>query len=188
MVSIIFFFWMLVALFALIGAMRGWAKELLVTFSMILALFLITLMENYVGVFKTMLEAIKDLKTADPATVKNVFWVRTIIVFVLAFFGYQTTAIVERFAGSGKLSRDKLQDLLLGAVIGFFNGILIVGTLLYYIHQGGYPFPEFISPPPDATKASVEQLVSFMPPRWLGIPGIYVAVGLSFLFVLIVFI
>jgi len=187
MVSILFFFWLLVVLFSVIGAMRGWAKELLVTFSMILALFLITLMENYLGFFRTMMDAIKNLKTADPGTVKNVFWIRTIIVVVLSFFGYQTTAIVERFAG-GKLTRDKLQDLLLGAVIGFFNGFLIFGTLLFYMDQVGYPFTKFISAPTDELKQSVAQLVTFLPPHWLGIPGIYVAVGLAFLFVLIVFI
>ena len=184
MVSLSFFFWMNVLFLALVGAMRGWAKELLVTFSMILALFLITLIENYVGIFKVMVQS-----TDDPAAVKNVFWIRTIIVTVLAFFGYQTTAIVERFGGGGKLSRDKLQDILLGGFIGFFNGFLIVGTLLFYLHQGNYPFPEFIAPPQseDAIR-SMDQLVSYLPPRWLGIPGIYVAVGLAFLFVLIVFI
>ena len=181
MVSIIYFFWLLVALFTLIGAMRGWAKELLVTFSMVLALFLITLIENYVEIFKVL------MTNTDETSIKNVFWIRSVIVMTLAFFGYQTTAILERFVGS-KLSRDKLQDLLLGAFIGFFNGVLIVGTLLFYVHQGNYPFPEFISRPPDEMMASVEQLVSFLPPRWLGIPGIYVAVGLAFLFVLIVFI
>ena len=111
MVSIIYFFWLLVALFALIGAMRGWAKELLVTFSMILALFLITLIENYVEVFKVL------MTNTDETSIKNVFWIRSVIVMTLAFFGYQTTAILERFVG-GKLSRDKLQDLLLGAFIG----------------------------------------------------------------------
>jgi len=184
MVSLSFFFWTLVVLFALVGAMRGWAKELLVTFSMILALFLITLIENYVEIFEVMMQ-----NTDDPASVMNVFWIRSIIVVVLAFFGYQTTAIVERFGGGSKLSRDKLQDILLGGFIGFFNGFLIVGTLLFYLHQGNYPFPKFIVPPQtEEAIRSMEQLVSFLPPRWLGIPGIYVAVGLAFLFILIVFI
>ena len=38
MVTLNFLFWMFVILFGVIGAMRGWAKELLVTFSAILAL------------------------------------------------------------------------------------------------------------------------------------------------------
>ncbi len=38
MMSIVSFFWLCVFLFAMVGWMRGWAKELLVTFSAILAL------------------------------------------------------------------------------------------------------------------------------------------------------
>ena len=33
MISIIYVFWMYVILFGVIGAMRGWAKEMLVAFS-----------------------------------------------------------------------------------------------------------------------------------------------------------
>ncbi len=48
MVSLIVVFWMYVVLFAIIGGMRGWAKELLVTFSVILALTFTTLLSSYV--------------------------------------------------------------------------------------------------------------------------------------------
>ncbi len=48
MISLDVIFWMFVVLFAIIGLMRGWAKELLVTFAVILALFIITVLENYV--------------------------------------------------------------------------------------------------------------------------------------------
>jgi uncharacterized membrane protein required for colicin V production len=37
-----------VFLFAVIGAMRGWAKEMMVTASAVLALFIITVLETYV--------------------------------------------------------------------------------------------------------------------------------------------
>ena len=45
MMSIVYIFWMYVILFAVIGAMRGWAKELLVAFSVITALAVILLLE-----------------------------------------------------------------------------------------------------------------------------------------------
>ncbi len=38
MMSIVYLFWMFVILFGIVGLMRGWAKELLVAFSVILAL------------------------------------------------------------------------------------------------------------------------------------------------------
>ena len=38
MMSIVYLFWMYVILFGVIGSMRGWAKELLVAFSVVTAL------------------------------------------------------------------------------------------------------------------------------------------------------
>ena len=38
MMSIVYIFWMYVILFAIIGVLRGWAKELIVSFSVIFAL------------------------------------------------------------------------------------------------------------------------------------------------------
>ena len=182
MVSIFFFFWLLVLLFGVIGAMRGWAKEMLVTFSVFLALFLISLLENYVPVFRIMLE------NPDPSNVGYVFWVRTTIVAVLAFFGFQTPSL-QRFVATEKFNRERLQDALLGFVLGMVNGFLIVGTIWYYLHQANYPFPQWISAPVDEpTRIAVDKLMSYLPPRWLGIPGIYFAVAVAFVFILIVFI
>jgi len=48
MMSIVYVFWMYVILFAVIGAMRGWAKELLVSFSVILALTTNHVLRRYI--------------------------------------------------------------------------------------------------------------------------------------------
>jgi hypothetical protein len=48
MVSLLFVFWMFIILFGVIGANRGWAKELLVVCSVILALAFIVLIERYI--------------------------------------------------------------------------------------------------------------------------------------------
>ncbi len=188
MVSIFFSFWLLVFLYAVIGAMRGWAKEILVSFSIFLALFLISLLENYVPFFRSLLQS----QSTDPAiavsNAKYMFGIRAIIVVVLAFFGYQTPSL-QRFVPLEKFNRERLQDALLGFVLGCVNGFLIVGTIFFYLHQAGYPYPHMISPPPDEpTRVAVERLVTYLPPRWLGIPGIYFAVAVAFIFVLIVFI
>jgi uncharacterized membrane protein required for colicin V production len=185
MVSIFFFFWLLVLLFAIIGAMRGWAKEILVSFSIFLALFLISLLENYVPFFRVLLQNTDQATAVSNA--KYMFWVRTIIVCVLAFFGYQTPSL-QRFVASEKFNRERLQDSLLGFVLGFVNGFLIVGTVWFYLHQANYPYPDWISAPSAQLSPAVERLVTYLPPRWLGIPGIYFAVAVAFIFVLIVFI
>ncbi|MGE5248610.1 MAG: CvpA family protein [Bacteroidota bacterium] len=182
MVSIFFFFWFLVILSGIIGAMRGWAKEIVVSFSVIIALFMITLLESYVPFFRVFVE------NPNAGNVKYMFWIRTAIVLVLAFFGYQTPSL-QRFVGIEKFNRERLQDSLLGFVLGFFNGFLVFGTILYYMHVAGYPYPNLITAPitPEA-QAALDRLVTYLPPRWLGIPGIYFAVALAFIFVLVVFI
>jgi uncharacterized membrane protein required for colicin V production len=176
MVSLNFMFWLFVVLFGIIGAMRGWAKELLVVFSLILALAFNLLLEKYVPVVKAI--------GTDSDTM---FWVRSIIVIVLVFFGYQTINI-PRFAG--KVAREKLQDILLGFVMGAINGYLVVGTIWLYMHQANYPFGEFITPPVEGTVMgdAALALIPRLAPHMLGEPAIYFAVILSFIFVMVVFI
>ncbi len=175
MISLVFTFWMFVVLFGIIGLMRGWAKELLVVFSVILALAFNRLLERYVPVVNTL-----------PPDSQALFWIRSIIVIVLVFFGYQTVAL-PRFAG--KAAREKLQDSLLGFVLGALNGYLVVGTLWFYLHQANYPF-SYIEAPNPATELgrAALNLIESMPPRLLGEPAIYFAVMLAFIFVLVVFI
>jgi uncharacterized membrane protein required for colicin V production len=178
MVSLTFMFWMFVVLFGIIGAMRGWAKELLVAFSMILALAFMRLLESNVPFIKALIDA---------QSIDAIFWMRVIIVVVLVFFGYQTVAL-PRFAS--KAAREKLQDLLLGFIFGAFNGYLIVGTLWFYMHEAGYPFDNYIFAPDPNTPMgqSAETLLPYLAPRLLGEPAIYFAVILAFIFVLVVFI
>lgn len=56
MVTLNFLFWFLIVLFGFIGAMRGWAKELLVTFSTILAMAFIQLLQKYIPLFSSLPE------------------------------------------------------------------------------------------------------------------------------------
>ncbi len=175
MVSLAFVFWMYVVLFAIIGGLRGWAREMLVAFSVILALTFTTLLSNYVPFIKSM----------RTDSVVYYFWLRTLILLLLVFFGYQTPNI-ERFAA--KMNREKLQDIILGAIIGALNGYLIAGTIWFYMADAGYPFPKVISAPTGDVAASANAMLNYMAPKLLGIPGIYFAVVIAFIFVLVVFI
>jgi hypothetical protein len=179
MLSLYVLFWMYVILFAIIGAMRGWAKELMVTFSIALALFIITVLETYVGIVRNSISA-----TGGTAQ----FWMRTIIVIMLVFFGYQTPNI-KALAGA-RFAREHLQDTLLGFLLGAFNGYLVVGTIWWYMHQAGYPFANVILPlqPGFPNYDAAIRMINMLPPEWLTIPWIYFAVGIAFLFVIIVFI
>ncbi len=177
MVSINIVFWLFIILFAVIGAMRGWAKELLVSFSIILALFIISVLDTYVPPMQPFLNGQNSTS----------FWTQSLIVLLLAFFGYQTPNIPN--IPSGKLGRDKLQDALFGFVLGAFNGYLIVGSLWFFLDQAKY-FYNFILAPIPGTPAgdAALRLITNLPPEWLTIPIVYFAIAVAFLFVVVVFI
>ena len=98
MISILSAFWLFVIIFGLIGAMRGWAKELLVIFSVVLALFLIYVLESftpYLIPFEEVLAKVENYTAgisygALPLPIQDElriqFWSRATIVSVLAFF------------------------------------------------------------------------------------------------------
>jgi len=179
MVSLTFLFWVFVILFGVIGAMRGWAKELIVSFSVLVALFVITVLERYVPF-------VRDTIVLNGGG--NQFWMRLAILIGLGFFGYQTPNLT-RLATSGKFTRDRLQDSLLGLFLGAINGYLVFGTIWFYLHEAQYPFP-LISPPLEGTQSGEAALtiLKYLAPRWLGIPVVYFAVAICFVFVLVVFI
>jgi hypothetical protein len=178
MVSLVVVFWMYVILFAIIGAMRGWARELLVSFAVILALFILTVLENFVPFIRD------TLRNLPPA----LFWLRTGLVIAMVFFGYQTPNI-PRLAAQNRFARERLQDILLGVFLGALNGYLIAGTIWFYLHFAGYPFPNLIGPPEGQAIDVTNRMMALMPPDLLGgSSAIYFAVALAFAFVLVVFI
>jgi uncharacterized membrane protein required for colicin V production len=170
MITLSLMFWILVIFFGVIGAMRGWAKELLVTFSVLVALFIMAILGSF--------GPLKNVFVKPDSTTS--FWIPSIILMVMVLVGYQTP-MLARFA-SGKFVREKFSDMLLGFFIGMVNGYLIVGSLWYFMIRAGYPFPGITAqePPPF--------IVGYLPPMWLQGPVLYAAVGLAFVFVLLVFI
>ena len=176
MMSIIYILWMYVIVFGVVGWMRGWAKELLVSFSVVLALALNFVVRKYIPLAANLLE-----------TDRSLFWVRATILLVLVYFGYQTVISIQHLASRARSER--LQDTLFGMFLGGLNGYLVAGTLLYYIYVADYPFPDVISKPIDPVLIEkVNQMMMYMPPRLLGEPGIYFAMILAFVFVLVVYI
>jgi hypothetical protein len=184
MVSLVFVFWLFVILGAIIGTLRGWAKELLVTVSVILGIFIINVLENFVIFLSSFYEQ------GGPA---SVFGTRAAIILLLAFFGYQTPHF--RFLTRGAV-REKLQDSILGFFIGCLNGYLIIGSLWFYLDAAGYPF-DFILAPTDPRVQSVIGDTSFQSTVWfidhlapalLSEPILYFLVAGLFTLVVIVFI
>ena len=179
MISLGVLFWIFIIFFALIGAIRGWTKEILVTFSAIMGLFAITILEEFVPFVQSYL-------AANPVT--SQVWLRIIIFSVLIFFGYQTPNI-PRFIQDERFARGRLQDILLGLIIGGINGYLIYGSLWHFLADANYPF-EIVIAPIAGTPAgdAALSLIPYLPPVWLTTPAIYYAVAIAFIFVLVLFI
>ncbi len=178
MVYLNFIFYCFVILFAVIGAMRGWAKEMLVTASAVLALFIITVLETYI---KSISETF-----ATPGS-SGQFWMRVAIIILLTFFGYQTPNLPR--LGGDRFARERLQDSLLGIFLGALNGYLIVGSIWYFLSEANYQALSYIIPPdPNSIPGQAAiKLLAWMAPAWLGVPFIYFAIALSFIFVIVVF-
>jgi len=179
MVSLDILFWIFIIVFALIGAIRGWAKEMLVTFSVFMALFCINVLENQVGPIKAFL-------AENPVTTQ--VWLRLIVLTMMVFFGYQTPNF-PRFTDHNRFLREHFQDAILGLLLGGFNGFLIFGSIWYFLHAANYPFP-IIIPPIAGTPAgdAALKLIPLLAPNWLATPVLYYAVVIAFVFVLVVFI
>ncbi len=166
----------LILLFGIIGGLRGWAKELLVCFSVVLARFIEMVLVTHVPVINASLQ---DLAVADP---KTWFYVRSILFIVIVSFGYATT-IISTMLGS-RARKEKLQDTLLGFFLGAINGFLVIGMLWGFLDVKGYDLWGITKP----TSPQALSLISYLPLEWLEGPTLLVAVAVAFAFVLIVFI
>jgi len=181
MVEISTVFWMFVVVFAFMGFVRGWAREILVAASVILGFFVIFVFENYIPIISGFFNQYQ-VPNSDIIPIQQ-FWFRVIVLLVLVFFGYETPSL-PRIAGP-RFKRDNFRDSALGFILGAVNGYLIIGTLWALLDQAGYPFDFVVAP---LTQNSID-LVAKMPPFWLlQIPHILIAVILVFFFIIAVFV
>ena len=172
MVNLAFVYLSLIFLLALAGALRGWAKEILVTFGIILAIFLISLFEQFVPILRDYMNA--------PG--KGYFIFRLIIVLLVLFIAYQTPSFSRLQRGGDRFRRASFPDTLLGFFLGMLNGYMIVGTVWFYLQQAGYPF-EFMSPPDPNLS-----FLAWLPPMFLNGPVLWAIFAFLAVVVLVVFV
>ena len=181
-------FWGLVLLFGLMGALRGWAREVLVSFSVLLALFVQQVFGQYIlgpgNPYLPVLMAISPTQPAPTLYTETQFFVCTAVLLVLTFFGYAGPTLVGRFAS--RMAREKLQDSLLGLFLGLLNGYLIIGTLWFFLHRSNYAIGGMQSP--SASTPAWVIANQYLLPYWLSPGTLYVAIAVAFVFVIIVFI
>ncbi len=179
-------FWGLLLLLGLIGALRGWAKEILVSFSVLLALFVQQIVAQYIlkpgNAYVPLLLPVGDI--VPQSYTATHFNVCALLLLVLAFFGYASPPLAKRVGA--KMTRDKVVEGVLGFFLGVLNGYLIIGTLWFYLARTGYTLWG-ITPPAQGTAAwnlaNVYLLAS-----WISTPVLYVIIAVAFVFVIVVFI
>ncbi len=200
-------------LFAVIGSLRGWAKEIIVVFSVILALFIEHVFLNFIGPLRVLFNSMPR---------PSQFYTRAVLLLIIAIFGYASPSIVARFGA--KVARERLQDVLLGFFLGLINGFLVIGTLLSFLNAARYGVPEGtwfeqqkvdavgnpvfdrkgqpvmeivytpgvqgiggVEPPPP--NSPVRSVLPYLPPEVVARSNValYIAVAAAFVFVLVVF-
>ncbi|NPA92338.1 MAG: hypothetical protein GXO56_01485 [Chloroflexi bacterium] len=152
--------------FTVTGLLRGYMKEFLVTSSVLVAILITVLLERYAPALQPLIQA-NDQRW---------FWVRAGILIFMVIFGYQTPRFIR------PRNQSPIRDALLGALLGALNGYLIIGTLWYYLAVAGYPWPNLVRAPVDPLSIQIAQ---HLPPAFLGVPGIYIAVAIMFVFVIV---
>jgi hypothetical protein len=174
------FLWIFILVFAIIGIFRGAAKELLVTISVLLALFVLSLLGT-TEFFKTTLTNLENGLV--------LFWVRISILTVLTLAGYQTPG--EKLNFKTQIAPNVKVEKISGFLIGALNGFLIVGTIWFFIAAAGYPGEAMFSPlegPSAEMGQKTENFLQFLPPEWLQGTVLYVVVAFLVMFILIMII
>jgi hypothetical protein len=181
-------FWIFVIFFGIIGMIRGWVREIQVTASVVLAMFIIEKISE--PVWRILVSrTTAEMLVVDPmGTLRRLIMFQAAILLILVFFGYQGPVVVPfiargRATGAAK-PRETVQEGVLGLLVGLLNGYLIVWALWWYAHRGQYPFDWMISPLQFPDKASAE-LLNILPLAHLASPWLEILVVVFFLIVII---
>jgi hypothetical protein len=180
MISLGFLFVSIIVLFGIIGALRRWEKETLVSFSVVLGLFIVFLLENYIPVLRSFFQQDDKLQ----------FWIRTLIIIILVILGYITpNAPIFKKHDDSKSDESKVPRFLLGFFLGLLNGYLIFGTLWYFMDHINYPFPNITAPSPnDSLKNFGYSIIKFLPPNWLKPPLLFFVFAFFAILIIVVFV
>ena len=142
-------FWLFTALFALVGWMRGWQREIIATASLVLAIFALNFanqggrLVNFVQPAQpgqtSILRGNSDNITEGDRVKIERFMIQAIPFFLIAFFGYLGPAVTRQISAGRFPDRARIgiQEGIVGGLIGGFNGYLIMSTLAFFAYQQG---------------------------------------------------
>jgi hypothetical protein len=132
------FMWILAGFFGLIGYLRGWDRELVVTAAIVLTSFMLM---QFDSLLRTILPGVGS---------GQMFFIQLAIFFAIIFVVYNSRNLAVRIEGRN------IQSGILGIVVGALNGYLIGGALWYFLDINQYPLDQFLIAPNFATSPSIE--------------------------------
>ena len=150
MISFVSLIWATALVFALVGALRGWQRELIGTTGVVLGFFAILQ-------FDSLLRGSLYLLLTNG----QIFLLQAAAFVALVVLAYRSELVAHP---SGRVSR--LRNGLFGGLAGFINGYFIAGSIWYLLDINRYPFPQLLSAPAEGS-VSFEG-VGMMPAILLG--------------------
>ena len=153
----------LVLIFAVVGVVRGFLKELGVTLVLIVTLFGLTQFSNN---FKRVMEfaaTTTSVQAVRQVSDKSPWW---LVFYVFALLGAMFIAYqgyVIKYPGN---ERPGIQGMLLSLMIGAINGYLAAGSLWYYVNKYQEPVRQLGLLQGDYTPLA-QKLIQILPPALL---------------------
>jgi len=135
MISLLSLMWTAAVFFALVGALRGWRRELLGTPGILLGFFAIFQ-------FDSLLRGSLYLLLTDE---------QRFLLQMALYLGAIRLSYRSRIAFREDEQGGKLRDMIFGGAVGFFNGYIFAGSTWYFLDINRYPFPQLLSAPADAS-------------------------------------
>ena len=182
MLELVTLVWVFVGVFAIVGVGRGWTKEIIAMAGITLGLFALHHFDA----------AIRDQLLAQ-SSAQLKFAVQTAIMLMMAFFAYQTRALIgsearpASDAADDSSGRDALQSKVLGGIVGALNGYLVSGSVWYFMHINDYPLAPYIEAPADGSLSfsTLGNLPLYVLAEGPGTPGDLLTLSVIILFVVV---
>lgn len=176
MISLFAMLWVSAIFFGIVGMMRGWTKEIVSTAGIMLATFV---------VFQS--DALLRGLLLSRISRDQAFIVQMAIFAAIIYLAYRSRTLVEERV---QARPSRLQNAVLGALIGALNGYLMWGAVWYFLDVNEYPLaPLVIAPQPGSV---TDQLLNAIPLVLLGGGagggGELFIITLVFLFLIVLFI
>ena len=171
-------FALVVAIWALMGLVRGFSKEAGSTIAVVLGMEILNLFgPKLVDGINRSAKLLMLTKTTVIAGEQSPtrFWFYVVVFVLVALMGYQG----ETLGLQGSLGR--MKESVMGVFLGLINGYLIAGNLWYFLDKyAGYNVPGLSIQAP--TSVSSQQIIHFLPLNLLHEPML---MGLLLLFLIL---